>query len=231
MNKNLIKNQFSKNAKTYDDFNVIQAKVIEKLMQFIINKPLNILDIGCGTGTLYKSINWELEKFVGLDFSQEMLDKHPNDSKTILLCKNFNNPESFEELKIYNFNRVVSSSSLQWADNLDSVFYNISKLNTPISFAIFTSGTFKTLHKVASINSPLRTEDEIKNLSEKYFDANFELLNYQLAFPSVRSMFQYIKKTGVSGGENKLNYKELRQLMKEYPLDYLEFEVLIIDEE
>ncbi len=231
MNKNLIKNQFSKNAKTYDDFNVIQAKVIEKLMQFIINKPLNILDIGCGTGTLYKSINWELEKFVGLDFSQEMLDKHPNDSKTILLCKNFNNPESFEELKIYNFNRVVSSSSLQWADNLDSVFYNISKLNTPISFAIFTSGTFKTLHKVASINSPLRTEDEIKNLSEKYFDANFELLNYQLAFPSVRSMFQYIKKTGVSGGENKLNYKELRQLMKEYPLDYLEFEVLIINEE
>jgi len=231
MNKNLIKNQFSKNAKTYDDFNIIQAKVIEKLMQFIINKPLNILDIGCGTGTLYKSINWELEKFVGLDFSQEMLDKHPNDSKTILLCKNFNNPESFEELKIYNFNRVVSSSSLQWADNLDSVFYNISKLNTPISFAIFTSGTFKTLHKVASINSPLRTEDEIKNLSEKYFDANFELLNYQLAFPSVRSMFQYIKKTGVSGGENKLNYKELRQLMKEYPLDYLEFEVLIINEE
>ncbi len=231
MNKNLIKNKFSKNAKTYDDFNVIQAKVIEKLMQFIINKPLNILDIGCGTGTLYKSINWELEKFVGLDFSQEMLDKHPNDSKTILLCKNFNNPESFEELKIYNFNRVVSSSSLQWADNLDSVFYNISKLNTPVSFAIFTSGTFKTLHKVASINSPLRTEDEIKNLSEKYFDANFELLNYQLAFPSVRSMFQYIKKTGVSGGENKLNYKELRQLMKEYPLDYLEFEVLIINEE
>jgi len=41
-------------------------------------------------------------------------------------------------------------------------------------------------------------------------------------------MFRYIKKSGVSGGEKQLSYKQIKHLMKAYPLDYLEFEVLFI---
>jgi malonyl-CoA O-methyltransferase len=41
-------------------------------------------------------------------------------------------------------------------------------------------------------------------------------------------MFRYIKKSGVSGGEKQLSYKETRHLMETYPLDYLEFEVLFV---
>jgi malonyl-CoA O-methyltransferase len=41
-------------------------------------------------------------------------------------------------------------------------------------------------------------------------------------------MFNYIKKSGVSGGEKQLTYKQTKQLMKNYPLNYLEFEVLFV---
>ena len=42
-------------------------------------------------------------------------------------------------------------------------------------------------------------------------------------------MFNYIKKSGVSGGEKQLTYMQTKQLMKSYPLDYLEFEVLFVE--
>ena len=41
-------------------------------------------------------------------------------------------------------------------------------------------------------------------------------------------MFRYIKRSGVSGGVGVLNYREMKNIMKNYPLDYLEFEVLFI---
>ena len=53
--------------------------------------------------------------------------------------------------------------------------------------------------------------------------------HYTLEFDSTREMFKYIKKSGVSGGEKKLSYKQTRYLMETYPLDYLEFEVLFVE--
>jgi malonyl-CoA O-methyltransferase len=42
-------------------------------------------------------------------------------------------------------------------------------------------------------------------------------------------MFRYIKKSGVSGGEKQLSYKQMKMLMEKYPLNYLEFEVLFVE--
>ena len=68
----------------------------------------------------------------------------------------------------------------------------------------------------------------MRSTIEKYYRATFELKKYKLHFESVREMFNYIKKSGVSGGEKQLTYKQTKQLMKSYPLDYLEFEVLFV---
>jgi malonyl-CoA O-methyltransferase len=41
-------------------------------------------------------------------------------------------------------------------------------------------------------------------------------------------MLRYIKKSGVSGGVKQLGYTEMKTLMLEYPLSYLEFEVIFV---
>ncbi len=41
-------------------------------------------------------------------------------------------------------------------------------------------------------------------------------------------MFKYIKRSGVSGSRKILSYKESKKLLNEYPLSYLEFEVIYI---
>jgi malonyl-CoA O-methyltransferase len=103
-------------------------------------------------------------------------------------------------------------------------------LNAPVSLSLFTSGTFKTLHKTASIPGLLPSAKEIIHTAKKYFDAEYQILNYKLDFPSVREMFIYIKKSGVSGSRNALNFSQIKDLMKKYPLSYLEFEIVLIHE-
>ncbi len=223
-----VSSEFSKNALSYDTYNVIQNKVIDKLLLHVGDKPKNILDLGCGNGSLCKAIDWKYKHFTGVDFAPGMLELHPKSKKIECIYGDFNDETLFENLLTYKYDFIFSASALQWSNNLDLVFQNIQKFNAPIALAIFTSNTFKTLNETASIKPLLRTAGEVKKLQEKYFDAKFEVINYKLEFDSTRDMFRYIKKSGVSGSRKVLDYKQSKKLLREYPLSYLEFEVAFI---
>ncbi len=220
-----ISKEFSKHADSYVSYNIIQKKVITKLLANLQTQPKKILDLGCGSGSLCEAIEWEYESFLGVDFAEGMLEKHPQSESIELLFGDFNTQELFEKLKGHTFEHIFSASALQWAENLEEVFASIAEFNLPTSLAIFTAGTFKTLHKTASLEPLLRDKEEIQRLQSKYFKANFELVHYKLEFNGVREMLRYIKKSGVSGARHRLSYKETKRLIAEYPLSYLEFEV------
>jgi len=223
-----ISTEFSKHAFEYDTYNIIQNKVLEKLLSCVKQKPQYILDLGCGNGSLCKKINWNYIHFTGVDFAPGMLELHPKAQSIECIYGDFNDQTLFDTLLTYKYDYIFSASALQWANDLDSVFSKVKQLNAPIALAIFTAGTFKTINKTANINSILKTADELNELQKKYFDANFEVLTYKLEFDSTRDMFKYIKKSGVSGSRKVLNYKESKKLLKEYPVNYLEFEIVLI---
>lgn len=223
-----ISSEFSKHALAYDTYNVIQNRVVKKLLSHVNTKPKNILDLGCGNGNLCKAIDWEYEHFTGVDFADGMLKLHPKSQKIECIYGDFNDSGLFKELNGQKYDYIFSASALQWAEDMDKVFADIKKLNAPVALAIFTSNTFKTLNETASIKSLLKSADEVYELQKKYFDAEFEVVNYKLEFESTRDMFKYIKKSGVSGSRKILNYKESKRLLNEYPVNYLEFEVAFI---
>lgn len=223
-----ISSEFSKYALHYGSNNIIQNKVVKKLLQKVTYKPNTILDLGCGSGALCKNIEWNYEYFCGVDFAQGMLDLHPKSENIENLYGDFNDKTLFETLLKTKYECIFSASALQWADNLEEVFKNIKQFNAPIALAIFTSNTFKTLNKTASLKPLLRSADEVVELQKKYFDADFEVVEYKLEFESIRDMFRYIKQSGVSGSRSVLNYKQMKQLMDAYPTNFLEFEVVFI---
>ncbi|MFA6196224.1 MAG: methyltransferase domain-containing protein [Sulfurimonas sp.] len=223
-----ISSEFSKYAVSYGSNNIIQNKVAKKLLQKVVHKPKYILDLGCGSGALCKDINWDYEHFCGVDFAQGMLELHPKSGKIACVHGNFNDINFFQTLLKDKFDFVFSASALQWAENLEEVFKNIKLLSAPIALAIFTANTFKTLNQTASLNPLLRTVDEVYKLQKKYFEADFEVVEYKLEFESTRDLFRYIKQSGVSGSRKILDYKQTKQLMREYPINYLEFEVVFI---
>jgi len=223
-----ISKEFSKYAQSYDNLNSIQNLVAKKLVSLVKTEPQCILDLGCGSGAVCKAIPWHYKSLTGVDFAEGMLALHPVSKSIQSIYGDFNNENFVNVLHKEKFDFIFSSSSLQWADKLEKIFQDISALDTPVAFAIFTSNTFKTLNNTASLNSFLRTSEELYTLQEKYFNASFEIVEYKLEFENVRDMFQYIKKSGVSGSRKVLNYTETKNLMKNYPLNYLEFEVVFI---
>ena len=223
-----ISSEFSKYAAHYGAHNVIQNKVADKLTSHIKGEPKKILDLGCGRGAVCKNISWKYDSFTAVDFAPGMLELHPKSQIIKTINGNFNNPLLFEELEVNDYDYIVSASALQWADDLEFVFKNIKKLDASIALAIFTSNTFKTLNETASLDSILRSAHEIDTIQKEYFDAMFEVVNYRLEFESTRDMFRYIKQSGVSGSRKVLGYKQTKKLMREYPVNYLEFEVAFI---
>ncbi|WP_345975979.1 methyltransferase domain-containing protein [Sulfurimonas sp. HSL3-7] len=227
-----VQNEFSRYADQYGNYNIIQEKVVRKLLADLKEKPKKILDLGCGKGALFNAIDWKVEHFVGVDFAPRMLELHPKEGDNVgqLECiyGDFNDDDLFEHLSHIDFDRIFSASALQWAADLERVFRHIASLKKPVSLAIFSGSTFKTLFEAAGVAPLLRSSEEVESLAKRYFNGDIEIVRYQLAFDSVREMFRYIKRSGVSGNRNLLGYKEMKKLMEEYPLDYLEFEVVFI---
>ncbi|HIO95595.1 MAG TPA: methyltransferase domain-containing protein [Campylobacterales bacterium] len=224
--------EFSRFANLYDSHNIIQLQVAKKLVSMLTdNHYKNVLDMGCGSGAIYKNMLEEsitFEHFMALDLSLEMLGIHPDSKQIEKKCFDFNASESFEILKTVTYNVVLSSSALQWSSDLDMTLRKMSGLSKEFHFAFFTANTFATLHQTAGISSPIYTKESIQKNVDKYYHASYETLTYTLKFESVREMFQYIKRSGVSGGKRALTYTQTKEVMRNYSLDYLEFEVLFI---
>ena len=228
--------EFSRFAHQYDQHNIIQAKVakimVDKLPLTAYDK---IIDIGCGSGEVFKDLKdkeTSFEEFVAFDSSQPMLEIHPTEKRVIKVCADFNDINFLNTLPFETYDLLLSSSALQWSKDLDFTLRKLATLSKTFNTAIFTSGTFKTLHQTANIHSPIYSAESLqKHILKHYSDASFELHHFTLSFESTREMFRYIKKSGVSSGEKKLSYAETKQLMETYPLDHLEFEVLFVEAE
>ena len=213
--------EFSKNSKQYNQYNTIQNLVAREVVKNITFKPKTILDLGCGSGAIYKNIFWEIERFVGIDLSKEMLKLHPKSSKIILKNINFDSIEDFS-----GFDVVVSSSALQWSSDIQKVTDNIQNSTDRFILAIFTNGTFVQMREFFGIEKTfLKSYIELCSL----FDENVscEKLSYKLFFDNPLDMLRYIKKSGVSGGKRELGIKDIKRFINFYPHDYLEFEVLL----
>ncbi len=214
--------EFSKRAISYKEHNIIQKKVVKKLIENIDSTPKKILDLGCGNGAVYELISWDIDQFVGVDKATNMCTLHPTDKKIKLIN------EDFETLEFEKFNMVISSSALQWAKDLDSLFQKIALNSDEIAFSIFCDGTFKTIYEVANLEPFLPNSQNLIELLNRYFEFKHEVVHYKLDFEDNLSKFRYIKNSGVSGGERKLSFKDTKKLIESYPHKYLEFEVMFV---
>ena len=224
--------EFSRFAHEYNKYNVIQKNVAKKLCTLLDRKNYaKILDIGAGDGAVYENLseqNIRFSNFVALDFSEEMLDIHRTDKSIEKVCLDFNKKNFSSTFKVNEFDLIISSSALQWSSNLSSVLKELSSLSDKFLFSFFTANTFKTLHGTIDINSPILKKEKILDSLDEFFVYELEIVEYKVDFDSVHEMLRYIKKSGVSGGIEQLDYKQMKTLMLEYPLNYLEFEVIFV---
>ena len=222
-----VKNQFSKYANEYKNHNIIQQIVAKSLVRELKFQPKRILELGCGSGQVFNHISWEVEFYKAIDASSSMCELHPKADNIEVKCLNFDTDEFINEIKNDSYDIVLSSSALQWSNNLAKIIEQLSYITKEINAVLFTSNTFKTIQEITNTKSPILDEDSIKNAFSRFFNCEFETILYKLEFDNKKDLFDYIKKSGVSG-EKSLSYSDSKKLYKEYPYNYLEFEVIFV---
>ncbi len=223
-----VKKEFSKYANQYNNHNIIQQIVAKSIVREIKGSPKNILELGCGSGQIFKYITWDLDYYKAIDFSSSMCELHPKASNVKVECHDFDKESFHNSIKNEKFDLVISSSALQWSKDLSKIVKRLTSVSSEINVALFTSNTFRTIQQITQTTSPILSLDEIKSAFNQYCDCEFEVFNYNLEFDTKKELFDYIKKSGVSGGNSKLSYRDSKLLLQKYDLNYLEFEVIFI---
>ena len=217
--------EFSKNAYRYDEHTALQQTIAQYLLNHVTSHPSTVLDLGCGSGAIYKQLPWHVQQFTGIDCARGMCDLHPQDTSVNVIC------DDFENASLWNaqtYDLIISSSALQWATALEGLIQEMAASCKEGAFAIFCDKTFETLYTLSKLPTFLPNAEHLKSLFSEHFDAHYEVKRYQLTFDSPRDIFAYIKKSGVSGGQRRLSFCDTKRIMQEYPHHYLEFEVLFV---
>ncbi|MBV5278871.1 MAG: methyltransferase domain-containing protein [Campylobacteraceae bacterium] len=219
--------EFSRHAHSYDSHTCVQKEVAKYLVSGVKSKPKSILDLGCGSGEVYKNIDWEIEHFVGVDSSQEMSDKHPTCKDIDIINEDFES--STLALKLQpSYDLLISSSALQWSHDIEKMIQFASFTCKEGAFAVFTDKTFETIYTLSGLEVFLPNAQALLKIFEKYFTCKSEIKTFKISFSDNLSAFRYIKQSGVSGGKKRLSVSQTKSLIQNYPLTYLEFEVLFI---
>jgi len=223
-----VQKQFSKHANEYNSHNIIQQIISKALVRELKSEPKRILELGCGSGQVFKNITFNFDHYKAIDFSQEMCDIHPKHQNLELVCLNFDTDEFHENIQNEKYDIVLSSSALQWSNNLTKIIKTLSTVSNEVHMVLFTSNTFKTIFELTEANSPILDLESIKKSFDKFYQCKYEVLNYKLEFENKKDLFSYIKNSGVSGETSSLSFKKAKHLYKNYNLGYLEFEVVFI---
>jgi len=221
-------NQFDRYAYSYSQNREIQDKIAKRLLSCIdAGKYKKIIDIGCGDGSLFEKCGQTSELFVGVDASLKMCDLHKRFNGCIVIRADFDDDgfTDFIKGRFGKFELLLSSSALQWSKNIKVILYRLSELSDEFAISVFTRGTFASVREFLGVDSFLPTIDDAEEALVGFDLKSFFVDKFQKEFESPKDAVRYIKTTGVSGGSNKISYKEAKALYENGP-KVLEFEVI-----
>ncbi|PAF47081.1 hypothetical protein BKH46_05010 [Helicobacter sp. 12S02634-8] len=223
-----LKNSFSKSAHTYQAHALIQAQVAQKLLEALEIKSLgDVMDMGCGSGhiaILMQKMGIKVERFWGVDISQKMLELHPRVldgmGEICLIC------EDFERFCFQQYDLMIGASSLQWARDIESLLARVAKSCKRAAFGIYTNKSLQQLHDFLGTDSPLWSQEHLREILERYFDGRIWIERMEQEFLRREDFLVHLKNSGLLGG-GVLSYKQAKYFATQVPFTKASYEILM----
>lgn len=224
INKELVKNSFKKNLRTYDENAFVQKVMAENLTRLIPAKKFKkVLEIGIGTGFFTKLLAEKIdyEEF----FANDIVSECSNYLSQIIKGAIFVNGD-IEDVKIpKGLDLVVSNATFQWINDSDDIFSKISSSLNPdadLVFSTFGVKNFIELKDSAHIGLDYLPHKELESLLNKYFEIiEIRVEEQKVCFKKFRDILKHIKLTGVNGISNKrYTITELKEIEQRYSEKY-----------
>lgn len=216
MDKARVRASFDRAAKTYDAAAILQKRVRDEMfdrLDLIKVSPKKILDAGCGTGhgSFQLQKRFKTAQVFSLDLAMGMLEKtHAQQSfinkllrQKRLICADIENlPIADDSMDV-----VWSNLAIQWCNDLDKSFTEISRLLKPNSLFIFSTFGPDTLKELRTASSNGETHvsrfidmhDIGDALTRNGFNAPvLDVERYTLTYDDVRAVMQDLKAIGAN---------------------------------
>ena len=223
INKEYKRKSFNRAAVTYDAHSNLQDRISNNLIHRLDSiklSPMNILDLGCGTGRngLMLRKKYGTSEIINYDFSENMLKEARIKQQLFLSKENMCSPYSYicADIEAMPFEEnsvdlVWSSSTLQWCNELDLVFDQIKKILRPGGLFIFSTFGPNTLNELREITENISNEKktntfiDIKSISHFLMHSGFsapvlDVQNFRMTYKDVRKLFLDIKGIGATNG-------------------------------
>ncbi|PAF45576.1 biotin synthase [Helicobacter sp. 11S02629-2] len=223
-------NSFNTKALSYASNSSLQlelAQILCEKMRYSL-KDKTVLDLGAGSGNIYKTLkDKSFKDFIALDSAPNLLALHPKANNIKLINTSF---DDFDYSRLDESVLIVSNAALQWSANLDSLLSRLSQTSCALAFSLFTKNSLKELHSHLQTTSPLRSQSEVISLIKKHFK-NYKLLksySKTLYFQSQKELLSHLQGLGLLGGglDSTLSYKQAKRLLN-LPFLELSYEGLI----
>jgi malonyl-CoA O-methyltransferase len=206
MNNKLIIRKFGKSIDTYDDNAHAQKKIANKLSVLISalysRTPENILEIGCGTGLLTKNIHSLFPD--AYYYLNDINEKSGFLMRSLFPGNNFTfisgDAQSIDFP--YGIDLIVSSSTLQWFDNL-SVFVTKAYQNLlPEGYmflSTFGKNNLKEIREITGTGLEYLSLEILKDVFSSYFEVQrLSEEEIPVSFNSSTEILSHFRRTGVN---------------------------------
>ena len=235
----MIKEQFSKAAKTYNQYAITQKKIAEFLLtqvkQFIspslpdLKPSFDSIDLGCGTGYVTQKLHKLIKEIakqrdiqtIGIDFSEGMISKAILDSISCTDDKfNPNQSIGYEQRSIEEelneetqYDLIFSNASLHWLSDINSFFHKLK--HKIVQTQNYSGKAFFNLYVEGSLDNLntlfIDNKNTIKIENKTTQTENF---NLTIPYPTIQQVKECLKRE---------SYRVLFFTEKTYKVTYSSF--------
>lgn len=220
-----VQQRFIKAKQSYTEHAVAQQKIclyLFDLIQKICPKKMKqVFEVGCGSGNLTHLLQhrFDIAHYIINDLYPEVMDFIPQPVTLYL--------GDAEEIDFPQYNNmVVSSSALQWMQNLEQVFQKIQhsiSLQGWLCFSIFGQDNLKEIKALTGQGLKYPSKNELCILLEKN---GFEVLHHEeqhivLDFLHPHDVLKHLKATGVTATSS--DFRWTKKSLQDFYSGYEEF--------
>jgi malonyl-CoA O-methyltransferase len=231
LDKELIKQNFSRSAAEYDRHAAFQQQLAADLLASLpALKPKKVLDIGCGTGQLTVALaaRFPQAEVVGLDLAPGMIEaaKKRGDNNVKFIVGDGEELSGEREWDL-----VVSNAALQWMDAART-FDGVARLLKPkglLAFSTFGPQTLVELRTSGFQVNSFPSPDELRKVAAPLFTrVELTARTSLIGFPSVKELIYYLKELGANtaAGQRRADLSAFRRFREQHPLVTATFEVV-----